>query len=186
MENIIDYIYSRSIVQSFCEKKVEPQKVMLLLEAAMAAPSTCCNEPWEFIVISDEDKLKKLKGATQSHCCNAPLSIVVCGNIKLGKVEGENSVLQDCMAAVHNIMLACSGINLGAEWCSVYHKYDIVEVIRQLLHIPTHVIPLGIVCVGYPDEIKNSKTKYNEKRIYWEKYDPGRSLKGRPKKSLTY
>lgn len=186
MVNLIDYIYSRSIVQSFCNKKVEAQKIMLLLEAAMAAPSTCCNDPWEFIVISDEEKNRKLKEATQFQCCNAPLAIVVCGNIKLGKAEVENSLLQDCMAAIQNIILACAGINLGAEWCSVYLYQDTVEAIRQMLHIPDHVIPLGIVCVGYPDEIKNLKAKYNEKRIYWEKYDSSRTLKGRPKKSLTY
>ena len=186
MGNLLDYIYSRSVVQSFSNKEVEPQKIMLLLEAAMAAPSTCSNEPWEFIVVSEKEKMKKLKEATQFQCCNAPLSIVVCGNIKLGKTELESSVLQDCMAAIQNIILACAGINLGAEWCSVNLNQDSMEAIRHLLHIPDHVIPLGIVCIGYPNEIKSLKAKYNEKRIYWEKYDSSRSLKGRPKKSLTY
>ena len=60
MGNLIDYIYSRSIVQNYCNKKVESQ-IMLLLEAAMAAPSACSNDPWEFIVISEERKSKELK-----------------------------------------------------------------------------------------------------------------------------
>lgn len=186
MVNLLDYIYSRSIVQSFCNKKVEEQKIMLLLEAAMAAPSSCSNDPWEFIVVSEEDKLRKLKKLTEFQCCNAPLSIVVCGNIKLGKGEVESSVLQDCMAAIQNIILACTSIDLGAEWCSVYLSQAAVENIKQLLYMPEHVIPLGIVCIGYADEIKSLKAKYNEKRIYWEQYDSSRTLKGRPKKSLTY
>ncbi|HCW03419.1 MAG TPA: nitroreductase family protein, partial [Clostridium sp.] len=165
MGNLIDYIYSRSIVQNYCNKKVESQKIMLLLEAAMAAPSACSNDPWEFIVISEEEKSKELKEKTKFKCCNAPLSIVVCGNTKLGKVDIENTLLQDCSAAIQNIVLACAGIDLAAEWCIIYPSYEKIESIKEMLHIPEHVIPLGIVCVGYPNETKSLKAKYNEKAL---------------------
>jgi len=34
------------------------------------------------------------------------------------------------------------------------------------------VIPLGIVYVGYPAEEKEPRTQFNEKRVYWQKYEP--------------
>ena len=46
-------IFTRSSVRSFGERKVEPEEVELLLKAAMAAPSACNQQPWEFVVVTD-------------------------------------------------------------------------------------------------------------------------------------
>lgn len=181
MEKIIDHIYARRIIQSYASKKVEKQKIKLLLEAAMAAPSVCNNEPWEFIVISEDETLAKLRMSMKFSKYNAPLAIVVCGNMKLAKGVMENHWVQDCSAAIENILVASSGIELGGVWVSVYPYTHIIKSVSEILDIPNHVIPLGIVYIGYPSEVKESKIQYNEKRIYWGKYDSERTLKGRPK-----
>lgn len=47
---------------SFVEdRQVEKWKIIKLLEAAMAAPSACNNQPWEFIVITGKDRMDKLR-----------------------------------------------------------------------------------------------------------------------------
>lgn len=185
MKNVVDSIYARRIIRSYIDKKVEQQKITLLLEAAMAAPSACNNEPWEFIVIDEEETLDKLRSNFKFARYNAPLAIVVCGNMKLAKGSMESHWVQDCSAAIENILQASSGIGLGGIWISVYPYPDIIMKVSKTLSIPEHVIPLGIVYVGYPSEIKETKVQYNEKRIYWGKYEPERNLKGRPK-SVKY
>ncbi|WP_139904420.1 nitroreductase family protein [Clostridium thermarum] len=181
MENKIDQIYSRRIIRSYSNKKVEKQKIKLLLEAAMAAPSACNNEPWEFVVILEEETLCKIKKCLKTTRYKAPLAIAVCGNMKLARGSMETYWIQDCSAAIENMLLASSGIGLGGVWVSVYPYKNIIEAVSEILCIPEHVIPLGIVHIGYPAEIKEPRIQYNERRIYWGKYEPERNLKGRPK-----
>ena len=53
-----------------------------------------------------------------------------------------------------------------------------------ILNIPEYVMPLGMVYFGYPAEEKEPRTRYNEKRVYWQEYDPNRKhrTKDTPKK----
>jgi hypothetical protein len=49
------------------------------------------------------------------------------------------------------------------------------------LDIPEYVIPLGVVYLGYPNENKEPRTQYNEKVVYWQKYDQTRKHRARQK-----
>lgn len=56
-----------------------------------------------------------------------------------------------------------------------------IKPVRKVLDIPEYVIPLGVVYLGYPDEVKEPRTQYNEKVVYWQKYDRDRKHRARPK-----
>ena len=51
MEKTLDFIWRRRSVREFTGAPVTEEQVQSLLEAAMAAPSACCKDPWEFIVL---------------------------------------------------------------------------------------------------------------------------------------
>lgn len=43
------------------------------------------------------------------------------------------------------------------------------------------MIPLSIIYFGHPAEEKEGRSRYNEKRVYWQKYDPNRKHKTKDK-----
>ena len=51
-------IFKRHSVRKFTQEKVSDKKIENLLKAGMQAPSSCNSQPWEFIVVlNEEDKL---------------------------------------------------------------------------------------------------------------------------------
>ena len=51
-------IFSRVSIRKFTNQPVEREKIVTMLRAAMQAPSAHNQQPWEFYVVSDKDKLE--------------------------------------------------------------------------------------------------------------------------------
>ena len=60
-------------------------------------------------------------------------------------------------------------MGLGSVWIGV-HPTDKEPVVKRLFGIPDGVDVLGIVYAGYPAEEKESHTKYDSARVFWQKY----------------
>ena len=169
---VINAIFQRRSIRKFTEQPVEKEKVQLLLQAGMAAPSATNSQPWEFIVVDDADVLKKLKQNLPLARYNSPLCMVVCGSpeITTKKTAARMFWIQDCSAATENILIAAVGLGLGTVWCGVHPVFIFEGRIRAVLGIPRKVIPLGVIQIGYPAENKEAGTKYKESRVHWQKY----------------
>jgi len=57
------------------DKEVEKEKLILLLKTAMAAPTAANRQPWEFIVVTDNEKLGELRSILREGQYNAPVAI---------------------------------------------------------------------------------------------------------------
>jgi len=167
---VFENLYARRSVRSFVEgKPVEREKIVKLLEAAMAAPSACNIQPWEFIVVTDPDMIQALKEKADIDEYNAQLLIVVCGYPKF--IPWENDIgTVDCAAAIENILLAATAMDLGSVWLG----YFIKDALKELLGIPEDSHPIGLVYLGYPADHPEPRTQYDEDAVYWEKYDASR------------
>lgn len=155
-----------------------------LLLAATAAPTAANCEPWEFVVIDAPDLLSKIQQSFVFARYNAPLAIVVCGNMDLAfKGPGREMWVQDCSAASQNMLLAAAHLGLGSVWIGIYPITGQVATLQKLIHAPDHVVPLNILYFGYPDEDKLPRSRLNEKRVYRNGYDPDRKhrKKNKPK-----
>ncbi|GLC31192.1 nitroreductase family protein [Clostridium omnivorum] len=182
MVDAIEAIYERRSIRKYLDKEVERDNIMTLLKAAAAAPTAANCQPWEFIVIDDAEKLSEMKEKFTFARYNAPVAIVVCGNMKLAfKGPGQEMWVQDCSAAIENILIAAASIGLGSVWIGVYPIESNVKAVKKILNIPEHVVPLGIVYVGYPAEEKEARTRLNEKRVYWQEYEPSRKHRSKDK-----
>jgi len=169
---IIDAILQRRSIRKFTDQPVEHEKVQILLQAGMAAPSATNAQPWEFIVVDDPKVLKKLKLNLPLGRYNSPLCIVVCGSpeITSKKTAARMFWVQDCSAATENILIAAVGLGLGTVWCGVHPVHIFEGRMRAVFDIPKNVTPLGVIQVGYPAEKKEPGTKYQESRVHWQKY----------------
>jgi nitroreductase len=176
-KHVFDAIFGRRSIRAYLEdKQVEHEKIMKLLQAAMAAPSACNIQPWEFIVVTEKEQVSLIKQAVADHGnYDAPVVIVVCGYTEFIPWEGDQGVI-DCCAAIENMLIAATAMGLGSVWIGGFDPSSI----RKLLDIPESVFPVGIVYFGYAAERKKPRTRYIEEAVYWQKYDPERAHHPRP------
>jgi nitroreductase len=171
METDLDFIFKRRSIRKFQEKDVESEKIELLLKAGMSAPTAMNYQPWEFVVITDVERINKIKSALTFANSNAPLVICVCGNLKgLNKLVKERFWVQDCSAATENILLAAAALGLGSVWCGVHPINMYVKKVLEIMELPTGVIPLNALFIGYPAEEKEPRTQYKPEKVHHQKY----------------
>lgn len=169
--DVINAIFKRRSVRKYSDKKVDKETITILLKAAMAAPTAVNCQPWEYIVVDEVEKLSKIKEKFIYARYNAPVAIIVCGNMNLAlKGEDQDLWVQDCSASIENILIAATGLGLGSVWIGTYPMENRVSFLKEIFNIPKHVIPLSIVYIGYPAEEKESRTQYDEKKVYWQEY----------------
>jgi nitroreductase len=172
MTDNIDFILKRRSIRRFEERLVDEEKITTLLRAGMAAPSAMNSQPWEFVVVTDEPLLKKMRAAMEFGKMESPLVIAVLGSPKVAaNPAGETFWVQDCVAAVENILIAAANIDLGAVWVGVYPRLRRMAAVREILSIPADVFPLCLLYIGYPAEQKPATSKYKAERVYWQSYE---------------
>lgn len=163
-------IYRRRSIRKYQKKDVPDELVGEIIRAAMHAPSACNQQPWHFVVIRNEETKKKI-AEIHPHAqmsAEAPVVILVCGDPTLEKCKGY--WVQDCSAAVENLLLRATELGLGAVWCGVYPREERVKAFRELLGIPEHVVPFALVPVGYPAEHPVQVDRFKPERIHYEKW----------------
>ena len=183
----INTIYERRSIRRYLDKPVEKDLIITLLKAATAAPTAVSCQPWEFIVADEEEKLAILKKELTFARYNAPIAIIVCGNMKLTlKGPDHDMWIQDCSAATENILIAAASLGLGTVWIGIYPVENRINLLKKVFNIPEHVIPLNIIYVGHPAENPGPRTRYDEKRVYWQEYEPKRKHRTKNKPSMGH
>ncbi|MGL4412487.1 MAG: nitroreductase family protein [Bacteroidales bacterium] len=169
----IENIMQRKSVRTYQDRAVEREKIDTLLRAAMAAPTAGNKQPWSFIVIEQKENLLALAEALPyaKMLTKAPLAIVVCGiPSKSFPDKGAEYWIQDCSAATENLLLAAEAIGLGAVWTGVHPIEERVKDVQGVLNIPSDVIPLCVIPIGYPTGREKPKDKWKPELIHWEKW----------------
>lgn len=93
----MDTIFHRTSIRKYLEQKVENDKITEILRAAMAAPSAGNQQPWEFYVVREKQKLQQLAGTSPYAGCTADA-------LGLGAVWLGIAPLQERMDAVRKIL----------------------------------------------------------------------------------
>lgn len=160
----------RRSIRKFKKEPLKEKDIQTLLEYAMAGPSARNMQPWEFFVVSSKEHLLKIRESFNNMNFEAPLAIVVCGHKdRFLKAPASEYWIQDCSAAIENILLGAVDLSLGALWCGITPQNEKVEKIKEILNLNNDFIPLGLVYVGYPDEIKEARTQFDKGKIHYIK-----------------
>jgi nitroreductase len=163
-------ILGRRSIRKFTGESIPDKDVTKILEAAMAAPSACNQQPWHFIIIRDKETHEKIVEIHPNSRMldKASIAILVCADLELQTCPGY--WVQDVSAATENIMIAVHALGYGATWCGVYPIDERVWGIKELLNLPKNVIPLNVIAVGVPDEEKSPAHRYKIERVHQEKW----------------
>ena len=161
-------LLKRRSVRKFTDEKVSDSHRTELLHAAMSGPSACNKTPWEFYVVKNSEKLSAVKKASLFSRFNSPLVIVVCGNLSMAlPLNLAEYWIQDCSAAIENILLRATDLGLGTVWCGAYPQEKVVNKLKDVLSLPDKHIPLGIIHIGYPADFPEPRDQYDEKKVHF-------------------
>lgn len=166
----LDSIFNRKSVRKYSEKTVADETLQLLIDAAMQAPSAVNRQPWEFVVIKDQEMKEKVAACNPyaSFAKNASAIILVCGNMEKA-LPGPSQIMwvQDCSAASENLLIAAQSLGLGAVWTGVYPSPERMNALEELLNLPENILPLAMIPVGYPESEKSTHKKVNPVTVHY-------------------
>jgi len=162
-------IRKRRSIRRFLKKEVEAEKVDLLIEAALRAPSSRGLNPWEFIVVTERDLLERLSRAKKhgsSFLKGAPLGVVVCADPEKCDVW-----IEDASIASIFIQLAAESLGLGSCWIQIRKRMHdegntAEENVSGVLKLPGNLRVESIIAIGYPDE---EKPPHSREELQYEK-----------------
>ena len=154
---MIELLRKRRSIRNFTPERVSPEKVELLIEALLRAPSSRGNNPWEFVVVDDEELLARLSASKQhgSHFLkDAHLGIVVCADSTKSDVW-----IEDCSIASIIVQMTALSMGLGSCWIQIRNRshdsrISAEDYIRELLGLPEHIKVESIIALGYPAEVR--------------------------------
>jgi 5,6-dimethylbenzimidazole synthase len=171
---LYEAIARRRDIRSFRPDPIRDEVLARILSAAHQAGSVGFMQPWNFIVIEDQElrarirahvekeRLRAAEGFEQERrdrylslklegILEAPLNLcVTCDRERFGPAVIGRNTIQDTdvystCAAIQNLWLAARAEGIGVGWVSILRP----DELRRLLVIPEHVIPVGYLCLGY-------------------------------------
>lgn len=170
-------IYSRRDIRRFRREPIPEDVLSRIIDAAHHAPSVGFSQPWDLVIITDEEVKGEIKGiATRAIAAaraayeeprrsefsrlklegieESPVNVCVTCDPSRGAphVLGRSSmrrtdVYSTCLA-VQNLWLAARAEGVGVGWVSVLYPWEVGDV----LDIPLHVKPIAYLCLGYPED----------------------------------
>jgi len=175
-------IYERRDIRShFLPESIPPQVLGRVLDAAHHGPSVGFMQPWDFIIVEsaavreavhacfleanrsaaalytgerrevyDHLKLEAIREAPLNLCITCDRSREKGGG--LGRQTDPATDLYSTVCAVQNLWLAARAESLGVGWVSILD----FDRLRAVLAIPTHIVPVAYLCIGYVSEFPDA------------------------------
>lgn len=160
---LLDLLKHRKSVRDFLDKPVEREKIMMCLEAARVAPSTCNSQPWKFIIVDDRELKNKLCRTAfsgiyrmNSFCKTAPVVVVVISEKSKflarigGFFRGIKYYLIDIGIACEHFVLQAEELGLGTCWIGWFDE----RAVKSILNVPRSKKIDILIALGYYDREK--------------------------------
>jgi 5,6-dimethylbenzimidazole synthase len=171
-------IHSRRDVRShFTTREIEDEILSRILNAAHHAPSVGFSQPWNFILIKDPQTKARIKKSFEEEkesssqliedpkrskylsfklegILESPVNLCVTydpskfGPFVIGRSSIPEAGLYSVCCAIQNLWLAARTEDVGLGWVSILSN----DVLKEVLDLPNHVVPVAYLCLGYVDE----------------------------------
>jgi nitroreductase len=166
------FIFGRRSIRVYEPGEINDAAVEQLLRAGMAAPSAAGKDPWRFVVIRNRETLSRLAAALPNGpmLATAALGIAVCGELEAAHDKQLSYLLQDCSAAIENVLLGAHILGLGACWLGVHPREQRMKSLRDILGLPSAVVPVACIAIGHPGERQEPRTRFKADYVHYERW----------------
>jgi nitroreductase len=175
----IDLVRVRRSIRKFQARPVEKEKIELLVETALRAPSSRGFNPWEFVVVADPETLTRLSKAKPHGAAflkDAPLGIVICADPTKSDVWVEDTSIVSIM-----LHLVATDLGLGSCWIQIrkrdYDRHQTAsDYIARVLDLRPGLEVATIMAIGYSAQTlePHPRASLQDEKVSYERY--GRSV----------
>jgi nitroreductase len=163
MKGLVSEIDQRRAKRALSEKKIPDEIIGRIMIAATYAPSCFNNQSWRFLVVMEDEALKKVHEALSGGnywVKKAPLVVVVATKPDLDCQlnDRRDYALFDCGLATENLMLQAFKEGLYAHAIAGFEPLKV----KEEFGIPDPYIVITLVAVGYPGDESFLSEKHKE------------------------
>lgn len=144
--DFLELAKKRCSIRAYEDRKVEPEKLEQILEAARVAPTAKNLQPVKLLVVQSEEGLAKVGKAAGIY--GAPLAIIACADHDRAwtrPFDGKQSGDIDASILTTHMMLEATELGLGSVWVCFFKP----DVLRQEFDLPENLEPVNILAIGY-------------------------------------
>jgi len=140
-------IRSRRNVRSFDDRPLPADHLNEILEAGRRAPSSQNWQPWDFVVVTERERLVRLAQTWQGAGHVAQSAATIALVVSPPEQERRRSTLYyDLGQATMSIMIAAVGLAIGSCHSAVGDQ----ELAREVLGFPSDKFCAYLISLGYP------------------------------------
>jgi nitroreductase len=142
-----DVIRGRRNVREYEDRPIAEPDLERILEAARRTPSSMNQQAWDFVVVTERERLRELAGVWRyaEHVARsaATIAIVVPASVD---ADTRETYQYDAGQATMSIMLAAADLGIGSGHASVGDQ----DLARRLLDLPDDRECAWLVALGHP------------------------------------
>jgi nitroreductase len=158
----LEAIRKRRSVREYTGDPVPREDLVKIVDAGRLAATGNNKQPWDFIVVTEQEMIEKLKVASKwMEKAGAIIAVVLDPSSRWW--------LEDGSAAVENMLIASTALGYGSCWLEGY-TLPREEEFKELLEVPEEKRLLTLVPIGVPTKWPTREKKSLEEVIHWEKY----------------
>ncbi|CAM5437177.1 MULTISPECIES: NADPH-dependent oxidoreductase [Niallia] len=187
MNEIIQHLKKHRSYRKYQDKEISIETLHSIIEAVQSAPSWTNGQHVTAILVRDEDRKRHLAElcGNQKHVENAPVFLIFCADFYRAKLASEmegkafkaiedvDTLLigaTDVGLAMQNAITAAESLGLGTVPIGGIRRNSLQVI--DFLQLPSYVIPIAGLCLGYPDGDPGLKPRLPlEAVLHEEKYD---------------
>ncbi len=154
---------------TFTTADVPREHLQQIVEAGMLAPSGCNAQTTSFVIVDDKELLSQIGDIVDKPVVRSARAIIVCIVDEKPVYHGMAFGVEDCAAAVENILLATTALGYATVWIDGALRIENkAERIAAQLAIPTHLAVRVLLPLGTPEEARSQPPKrpFNERAAF--------------------
>ena len=158
----LEAIRRRRSVRQYTGESIPREDLEKIVDAGRMAATGYNAQPWDFIVVTEQKMIDKLKVAAEwMDKAGAIIAVVLDPSTRFW--------LEDGSAAVENILIASTALGYGSCWLEGY-TLPLEEEFKELLGVPAGKRLLTLVPIGVPVEWPTREKKPLAEVIHWQRY----------------
>jgi nitroreductase len=142
-----DAIRARRNVRQYADRPVSRTDLERILEAGRRSPSSTNWQPWDFVVVTDPERLRELAGVWRGagHVATSAATIALVGTEPQDDVHAR-WLQYDFGQATAYMMLAAADLGIGSGHAAVGDQ----DEARRVLGFPDDHFCAYLIALGYP------------------------------------
>lgn len=184
LNQIIETIMNHRSIRNFSDKPLSNSQIKIIVESAQRASSSSNVMAYSIIGVSDQevkDKLHTISG--HAHVKTNGHLLIFCADLhRIDQLKGiehteafqtnlestEQFIVGtiDAALAAQNAAIAAESLGLGI--CYLGSLRNDIQAFNDVLKLPSHVVPLFGLAIGFPKEIPDIKPRLPLPAIYHE------------------